>query len=161
MLSDDARTLISTWPMGLVATTNPDGTPNLSPKGTFVVHDDRTLGFAAIRSPGTLANLAERPALEVNFIDILTRRALRVSGTGRIVTRRPEVFAEVSVPYFSRWPDLADRMHGIVLIDISHATLITTPAYDVGAKMQDLSALWMDLVAQAHDANMAQDAETC
>jgi len=38
--------------LGFVATVCPDGTPNLSPKGTTAVWDDDHLVFANIRSPG-------------------------------------------------------------------------------------------------------------
>lgn len=73
--------------LGFVATVNADGTPNLSPKGTFAVVDAATVAFAEIRSPGTLRNLATNPAAEVNFVDALTRRGCRLFGTGRIVRR--------------------------------------------------------------------------
>ena len=73
--------------LGFVATVNADGTPNLSPKGTFAVVDAATIAFAEIRSPGTLCNLAANPAVEVNFVDSFTRRGCRVFGTARIVRR--------------------------------------------------------------------------
>jgi hypothetical protein len=55
--------------LGFVATVCPNGTPNLSPKGTTAVWDDDHLVFANIRSPGTLANLRQNPNVEVNVVD--------------------------------------------------------------------------------------------
>jgi hypothetical protein len=38
------------------ATTNPDGSPNLSPKRSLRVHDDEHLLFANIASPAKIGN---------------------------------------------------------------------------------------------------------
>jgi len=73
-----------------VATTNEDGTPAVSPKVTFVIVDDGCIAFGNIRSPGTVANIRTRPDVEVNFIDVLTRRAVRVKGRAEIVERESE-----------------------------------------------------------------------
>jgi predicted pyridoxine 5'-phosphate oxidase superfamily flavin-nucleotide-binding protein len=54
MLSPDMKRIIEQQRLGFVATAAPDGTPNLSPKGTFVVLDDATIAFGEIRSPGTI-----------------------------------------------------------------------------------------------------------
>jgi hypothetical protein len=51
MLTPDMRRVIEEQRLGFVATAAPDGTPNVSPKGTFVVLDDRTIAFGEIRSP--------------------------------------------------------------------------------------------------------------
>ena len=69
MLTADMKRVIREQRLGFVATVNPDGTPNVSPKATFVVIDDATIGFGDIRSPGTLRNLKSNPAIEVNFVD--------------------------------------------------------------------------------------------
>ena len=46
--------------LGFIATICPDGTPNLSPKGTAAVWDDGHLVFAGLRSPGN----GREPAVE-------------------------------------------------------------------------------------------------
>lgn len=56
--------LIREQRLGFVATVNVDGTPNMSPKGTFVVVDAATVAFG----DGTLGNLAARPAMEISFM---------------------------------------------------------------------------------------------
>ncbi len=57
-LGDAARDLIATVPPGFAATATPEDAPSLSPKGTFLVLDDATIGFGNIRSPGTMRTLA-------------------------------------------------------------------------------------------------------
>jgi len=52
ILTEDMKRLVSEQRLGFVATVCPDGTPNLSPKGTTAVWDDDHIVFADIRSPG-------------------------------------------------------------------------------------------------------------
>src|SRR5215218_6957874 len=57
MLSADMRRVVEEQRLGFAATVCPDGTPNLSPKGTTAVWHDDCLVFADIRSPRTTENL--------------------------------------------------------------------------------------------------------
>ena len=57
VISADMKRIVEEQRLGFVATVCPDGTPNLSPKGTTRVWDADHLVFANICSPGTLANL--------------------------------------------------------------------------------------------------------
>lgn len=45
MLTADMKRTIREQRLGFVATVNADGTPNVSPKATFVVIDDRSIAF--------------------------------------------------------------------------------------------------------------------
>jgi uncharacterized protein len=74
ILTEDMRRVVREQRLGFVATVCPDGTPNLSPKGTTVVWDDEHLIFADLRSPRTVANLRSNPAVEVNVVDPVARR---------------------------------------------------------------------------------------
>ncbi len=55
ILTEDMKRVVSEQRLGFVATVCPDGTPNLSPKGTTAVWDDDHIVFADIRSPATVA----------------------------------------------------------------------------------------------------------
>ncbi|MBO9468030.1 pyridoxamine 5'-phosphate oxidase family protein [Tropicibacter sp. R15_0] len=161
MLNRFAKELIEDWRLGLVASTNADGTPNLSPKGTFVVHDDTTLGFADLRSPGTVENIAERPVVEVNFVDQLTRRGVRLRGQARIVSPDMPEFAKLKKPYIAGWPDLADMINAIVLIDLSEVKPICTPAYDAGAECDTLRQSWMERIRDINIKHSVSEAGEC
>ena len=87
MLTQEMKTLIANHSAGMVATTRDDGRPAVSPKATFVILDDQTLAFGNLRSPGTLANLRQRPAVEVCFIDVILRKAVRVTGSAKIIKK--------------------------------------------------------------------------
>jgi hypothetical protein len=67
ILTTDMKRVVDEQRLGFVATICPDGTPNLSPKGTTPVWDDDHLVFANIRSPGTLANLRQNASVEVRL----------------------------------------------------------------------------------------------
>jgi Pyridoxamine 5'-phosphate oxidase len=53
MLTADMKRIIEEQRLGFVATAAPDGTPNVSPKGTFIVLDDETIAFGNGSSKGT------------------------------------------------------------------------------------------------------------
>ncbi|MBV8650996.1 MAG: pyridoxamine 5'-phosphate oxidase family protein, partial [Alphaproteobacteria bacterium] len=69
ILTEDMKRVIAEQKLGFVATVSPDGTPNLSPKGTMLLLDDDHIIFGEIRSPQTLGNIRTNPAMEINLID--------------------------------------------------------------------------------------------
>src|SRR5690349_24927229 len=85
ILTEDMQRVVSEQRLGYVATVCPDGTPNLSPKGTVTVWDDDHLVFADIRSPRTIANLRHNPVLEINVVDPFSRLGYRFKGTATIL----------------------------------------------------------------------------
>ncbi len=97
-LTLDMQRVVREQRLGYVATVCPDGTPNLSPKGTTTVWDDDHLVFADIRSPGTVRNLRHNPAIEVNVVDPIVRKGYRFKGTGRVLLKG-ELFDEVVAFY--------------------------------------------------------------
>lgn len=137
MLTAEMKQLISDHSAGSVATINADGTPSVSPKATFIILDDSTIAFGNIRSPGTVANLRDRPAVEVSFLDVILRRAVRVTGTGTFV-RKADADAATADRFREKYGDFVDRMHGFVVISISAAEYILSPAYDRGETEETL-----------------------
>ena len=82
--SEDMRGIVEQQRLGFVATVCPDGTPNLSPKGTTRIWDDRHLVFADIRSPKTVTNIRSNPWAEVNVVDPFARRGYRFTRNRRV-----------------------------------------------------------------------------
>ena len=137
MLTTEMKKLIADHSAGMVATVNDDGTPSVSPKATFVILDDATIAFGNIRSPGTLANLGKRPAVEVCFIDVVTRKAVRVTGSGTIVPKK-DADPALSAAFEAGWSPYLSYMSAFVAIAISAAELILSPAYDIGLTEAEL-----------------------
>ena len=127
--------------IGYVATVNSDGTPNLSPKGTFIVLDESHLMFGEVRSPNTVKNIADNPVVEVNFVDIFARKGLRCRGQARFIREFDEEFDKLMPPFRIQWGDeLCSLFHGIVVIELESTSMMLSPAYDIGSKEADLRA---------------------
>lgn len=141
MLTNDMKRVVNEQRLGFVATVSADGSPNVSPKGTFVVLDDEHIAFADIRSPGTMKNLKANPSVEVNFVDPFVRKGYRFKGTASIVEPESDIFMH-SWPLFERYGALCDKINVIVMINVTRALPVITPAYDIGSTEDDLRRSW-------------------
>ncbi len=133
-LTDDMQRVVREQRLGYVATVCPDGTPNLSPKGTLTVWDDDHLVFADIRSPATLRNLRINPAVEINVVDPIVRKGYRFKGKATVVDHG-QLKDEVREFYSSRWIDTGKSMvelelRSFVLIRVEEALPLVSPSYD-------------------------------
>ncbi|MEZ5812891.1 MAG: pyridoxamine 5'-phosphate oxidase family protein [Rhizobiaceae bacterium] len=145
-----SRDLIAKFPLGFVATVTADGHPRVSPKGTFLVLDDETVAFGEIRSPGTIANLAHRPEVEINFIDPFLRKGVRVRGTAEILDAGTEAHDALICRWHEVWGDLADRINCLVRISVDFTRVITTPPYDDGVGEEEMIALYKTKFAEIY-----------
>ena len=136
--------LIDDFNAGSVASTNADGTPAVSPKGTFVVIDDGCIAFGNIRSPATVENLRARPDVELNFIDVLTRRAVRLRGRAQVLEPSSEGAQRLLPAFKERWAEYVEHMHDLVSITVTHAEMILSPAYDFGHTADELHRANLD-----------------
>ena len=138
---------IETWRMGFVATCA-DGRPNVSPKGTFIVVDEQTVAFGALRSPQTMANLSQNPELEVNFVNVLTRKGVRLRGKAHVLDRGSEPFDALHDRFTALWGELCDMMTAIVLIPVDECRPLSSPIYDLDGDEAELTALWKAKIAE-------------
>lgn len=134
--------IIETWRLGFVATVTVGGHPNISPNGTFVVLDDRTIAFGEIRAPHTVTNLVTQPEVAVSFINPLNRKGVRVHGQAALIRRDTEEFGALIPMFAEEWGALADKINLIVKIPVLEAELLTSPAYDMGASEAELVAIY-------------------
>jgi len=141
-LTEGMKRVVSEQKLGFVATVSEDGTPNLSPKGTFIVLDDDHILFGEIRSPNTVKNLVDRPTMEISFVDPFARKGFRAKGRATFVPRGAPEFDEL-LPRFAQWGELTDKFNGIVKLRVERAAPVISPAYDMGAKEADLREAWM------------------
>lgn len=139
ILTEDMKRVVLEQRLGFVATVCPDGTPNLSPKGTTTVWEDEHLVFADICSPGTIANLWQNHAIEINVVDPEVRKGYRFKGTAVILTEGPR-FEEIVAFYRQRGTQ--NPIHSIVLIRVERALPLVSPAYDLGATEDEIRGRW-------------------
>jgi predicted pyridoxine 5'-phosphate oxidase superfamily flavin-nucleotide-binding protein len=141
ILTDDMRRVVGEQRLGYVATVCPDGTPNLSPKGTTAVWDADHLVFADIASPGSVANLRRHPAVEINVVDPIARKGYRFKGTATVLTGG-ERFADVVTRY--RRDGTAGPIRAVALVRVERALPLVSPAYDRGATEAEVRQRWED-----------------
>jgi hypothetical protein len=132
-LDEDMQRVVREQRLGYVASVCPDGTPNLSPKGTTAVWDDEHLVFAHLHSPQTVANIeAGHPIVEINVVDPIVRKGYRFKGPAS-VHHTGAVF-ESGLRFYQRERGLAaHRIRAIVLIKVQTAAPLTSPGYDDGS----------------------------
>lgn len=140
-LTDDMKRVVREQRLGYVATVCPDGTPNLSPKGTTAVWDDSHLIFADIRSPNTLANLRLNPTIEMNVVDPMLRKGYRFKGSATVLSEGT-LFDEIMAVYGGEVPQARDRIRSIVLVLVERALALTSPAYDLGLSEDEVRGSW-------------------
>jgi uncharacterized protein len=142
-LSSDMQRVVSEQRLGFVATVASDATPNLSPKGTTIVWDDSHLMFADIASPRTVENLRTNPNVAINVVDPIVRKGYRFTG-------RATVHADG--PMFERGMErlrdvgstiARERVRSIVVVEITDAAPVVSPAYDDGASEDAIAARWL------------------
>ncbi|MEA2184382.1 MAG: uncharacterized protein QOF69_3567 [Solirubrobacteraceae bacterium] len=142
-LDEDMRRVVREQRLGFAATVCPDGTPNLSPKGTTIVWDDEHLVFLDLLSPGTVANLAANASIEINVVDPIVRKGYRFKGHAEVLTNG-ELHAEV-VDFFRRERGTnPERVHAVVLVRVDAAAPLVSPAYDSGISEDDVVRRWRD-----------------
>ena len=144
-LSDDMKRIMTQQKLGMVATVNADGTPNLSPKATFVVLSDERIAFADLRSPNTQRNVEERGAMELNFVDPVARKGFRAKGHATYAAKGSAEF-DALMPHFADLGELAERLRGMFTLNVERAAMILSPAYDIGADETELRRAWLQRI---------------
>ncbi len=140
-ITQEIQDFVNTTKLGFIATVCPDGTPNLSPKGTTMSWDEEHLVFADIHSPETIKNLLLNPAIEINIVDVFIRKGYRFKGIATVYSEGP-VFQEVfdrNKEFLSKYP-----IRHIVLVKVDRVLRLISPAYDDGTSEAEVKSRWID-----------------
>ena len=140
ILTADMKRIVEEQRLGFVATVCPDGTPNLSPKGTTAVWDGDHLVFANIRSAGTLANLRQNASIEINVVDPFVRKGYRFKGVATILESGPRY--DQVIRFYEARGSVVRLIREVVLIRVESAQPIDSPAYDLGLTEDDVRGRW-------------------
>jgi hypothetical protein len=139
MITEKIGKFVSQQKLGFVATVSPNGTPNLSPKGTISVLDENTLVFANIRSPQTIENLEKNPSIEINIVDPFSRRGYRFKGIAKIISDGEE-YNKILLSY--KQNGIQTTIKSIVMVNVKQILEVTSPLYDVGYTEEELRIKW-------------------
>jgi len=141
-LDEDMRAVIQAQRLCFAATVTPEGKPNLSPKGTIRVWDDRHLYFCDIASPGTRANLARNPWIEINVVDGLSRRGYRFLGRASL-HRKDDVYRE-AVARITKEEGSSYPVEAVVLIALERALPLVSPGYEHVPDEREMRTTWRE-----------------
>ncbi|MDA1129722.1 MAG: pyridoxamine 5'-phosphate oxidase family protein [Chloroflexi bacterium] len=155
ILTDDMKQVVRQQRMGFMATVCPDGSPNLSPKGTATVWDDDHLVFADLGSPVTIQNLEHNPACEINVLDVFLRKGYRFKGTAQVVSNG-DLFDEINKAFI-------EGTHGIrrtglpakryVLMTVTKTAPLVSPGYTPGKTEAEMREEWTGYWAGVQETN--------
>jgi hypothetical protein len=154
--ADMKRMITSEYGTCFVATVSPDGKPNLSPKGTLDVLDDDHLVFCDIRSPNTRRNLEANPNIEINVVDLMSRKGYRFKGRAQVI-REGDMYEDVvrrlnagavdpPTPEQVRNPEVPEGAYwvkSIIYVTVEWAASVTAPIYDHGYDEETVRARWV------------------
>jgi uncharacterized protein len=163
-MTEDMQRLVREQRLGFVATVCPDGRPNLSPKGTTIVWDAGHLMFADVASPGTVANLATNPNVELNVVDPIVRKGYRFRGLATVHTSGVSFDAGLRLLHDQGSTLTADKVRSIVVIEVHEAHALISPAYESGATEPEIAGRWLDHYTNLHQrhrhrTDMSSEAE--
>jgi len=140
MLDDDMKRVVRAQRLGYVASVCPDGTPNLSPKGTTTVWDDEHLVFLDLHSPQTVANIeAGNAVVEINVVDPIRRKGYRFKGPATVLRDGP-LYEEIVRFYETD----RERVNTVVIVDVEQAAPLVSPAYDDGSTEDEIARRWLN-----------------
>src|SRR5262249_34678764 len=139
ILTEDMKRMMTQQRLGYAATVCPDGTPNVSPQSSIVVWDESRVMFADIRSPNTVSNLRDNPAIEINVVDPIVRKGYRFKGTATVYTEGA-FFEQALAFYRERGSGLPVR--SIVLVKVERALPVVSPEYDLGLTEAEVRERW-------------------
>ena len=128
MFDEDMKQIVARTILCFAATTNEDGSPNLSPKSSLRVHDDSHLMFANMASPGTVGNLRRDPRIEINCVDIFARRGYRFVGRATVHSGDDPLYVALKTDVAAEHGD-AIPVFDAVLIKVAEVHPVISPAY--------------------------------
>lgn len=140
IISNEIREFVNTEKLGFIATVCPDGTPNLSPKGTTIAWDEDHLAFADIHSPGTVDNLKLNSSIEINIVDIFSRKGYRFKGSGEVLSEG-SLFNEILTYY--RSSGSKHTINTIVVVKVDRILPLMSPAYDTPLSEEEIRSRWI------------------
>lgn len=142
VLDDDMRAVVESAHLAFVATVTPDGRPNLSPKGTIRVLDERRLFFLDIASPQTRKDIDASPWMEINVVDATSRRGYRFFGRASAHegdelhhAARERILRDDGAEYGDR---------GAIVLEVERALPLVSPGYRDRVDEHAMRAAWKE-----------------
>ena len=111
-----------------LATVDPMGCPNVSPKEIFAVVDERCFAIANIASPGSARNLRTNDRACLSFIDVFVQKGFKVKGRAEIVDPAHPDFPKWSTPLREMTRDRFP-LRSVIVLHPASMERIVAPSY--------------------------------
>jgi uncharacterized protein len=119
--------------------------------------DDHHLMFADLASPGTVENLMANPNVEINVVDPIVRTGYRFKGIATVSTAGPRFDRGLAVLRDHGSTITRDRVRSIVVIEVTAAAPLVSPAYDDGTTARVIAERWLRHYADLHGREDSRD----
>lgn len=124
-ISDEVKQFVESQKVSYVATSSDKGKPNVSPKGTLRVVDDRTIAFCDLFSKKTHKNLQKNPWVAVSVVNEEELKGYQFVGTAEEIEEGPlfdRMEKEVTVP--GKWAPTIKR---VIKVDVKEMYDLAPP----------------------------------
>lgn len=128
IINDAVRLDIENSVLCWLATVDPAGTPNVTPKEIFSSYGDDRIVVADIASSNTVANLRAHPTACVSFIDVFRQRGFKIVGTATIIAPDEKDFAVVGAELL-RMAGADFPIRHVISIKVERISRIWAPSY--------------------------------
>ena len=146
LFEPDVAAVIAAQRLCFAATVTPEGRPNLSPKGSIRVLDERHLFFLDLASPGTVRNLRANPWIELNIVDPISRRGYRFRGHASLHAG-DAVYAEAIASVAGETGVVYDA-ETVVVIEVLEIAPMWSPGYDRTPDERRMREIWTERRAE-------------
>lgn len=127
-LTADIKKYIEQSVLCWLATSSPEGAPNVSPKEVFTNYGHDCILIANIASPNSVKNIIANSQVCVSFIDILVQKGYQLKGNAVVVKKDDPGFADLEKPLL----DITQGKYpfaSIIKVKVTTAKSIIAPSY--------------------------------
>jgi predicted pyridoxine 5'-phosphate oxidase superfamily flavin-nucleotide-binding protein len=111
-----------------LATVDPAGVPNVTPKEIFTNHGDDRILIADIASSNSVRNIRLQPNVCVSFIDIFRQRGFKIVGKAKIIPPEAEDFVTLGAELL-RMAGEDFLIRNVISFGIDRISRIWAPSY--------------------------------
>ena len=128
MLSPEVRDYIDRSVLCWLATVDPDGRPNVSPKEVFAALDDAHVVIANIASPQSVRNIRSNPQVCPSFVDVFVQKGYKLRGDAKIIDKNDPRFATFAESLLSLTKGIFP-IHSVIHLHVVESEPIVAPSY--------------------------------
>lgn len=128
MLDPEVITCAQRSVLAWLATVDPAGCPNVSPKEIFAAVDEQSFAIANIASPGSARNLCTNGQACLSFIDVFVQKGFKVKGRAEVIDPGHPDFPKWSAPLREMTRDRFP-LHSVIVLHPASVEPIVAPSY--------------------------------